>query len=393
LRIQCGLDDAAVREAVHQALSHVNVADLLTLARNGQLAEQAELRDLGNRLGVDTKQLSAALTRVANEPAAGVPPDERLADIIVGSTVVTVTSAVVHNRAVPAPASTSDLVQEAERIVANCSAVGKYVNAKAVDIHCGPSEAEIQALVSQVIAQTDPATLVRSAMAGNTDAPQIAALASQLRLTNASVAAMLARIGQSPVAGKTVAEQFAALARQHMDIVLRASALPVDNPAIAVLREQALEALGRGDEKRAELLLAAADLARSSIAMETPSALTVAAQADDRGKELLRQYDYTGAARVFEQAARKVPDDLPLVRAAYLLDQAKALNAGVEAGGDRDTLTTVRSLYHHSFDDIAVAIVELCSARFVDSPEEYSATSNDQQTSTLSCGPQTNGPN
>ena len=238
IRIRCGLDDAHVQSAVTQALSRVNVGDLIEQARKGQLADQAAVRDLADRLGIGVDKVSDALRRLAAQPSSDVPPAARLAAVILSDTPVEGVVAIGPAAREPGPGPARaevrqrELAQEVSRLVANCTTVnGDKVKAD-IDIHCGPSEAEIQHLISQVLAQTDPAGLVKLAMqGGDPNAPQIAALASRLGLTNASVVQLLAKMGQQPAASDAFAQKFAALARQHMNLVLRASSLPTDtNP-------------------------------------------------------------------------------------------------------------------------------------------------------------------
>jgi hypothetical protein len=387
IRIRCGLDDAHVQSAVTQALSRVNVGDLIEQARKGQLADQAAVRDLAGRLGLGADKVSEALRRLAAQAASDALPAARLAAVILRDTPVEGVVAVGSAAPDPGPGATraevrqQELAQEVSRLIANCTAInGDKVKAD-IDIHCGPSETDIQHLISQVLAQTDPAGLVKLAMqGGDPNAPQIAALASRLGLTNATVAQLLAKMGQAPESNGAFAQQFAALARQHMNTVLLASSLPTGNPAIEALREQALAAVGQGDGKRAELLLAAAELAQRSIAMQTPSALTLAAQADDRGKELARNHDYAGASTLFASAVAQVPDDLPLLRAAYLIDQAKA------AGGatDKDVAAQASPLYHRAFESVAQSFAVLCDAGAAVGISTYEATFPDR-TARLNC--------
>ena len=382
IRIRCGLDEAHVHSAVTEALSRVRVDDLVEQARKGQLADQEAVRGLADQLGIGTDRIADALRRLAAQPADDSLSAARLATIILSDMpvegVVTVGSAAQDppRRTARVEQRQRELAQEVSRLVANCTTVnGDRANAD-IDIHCGPSEQEIQRLVSQVVAKADLAGLVKLAMrGGDPNAPQIAALAGKLGLTNESVVQLLTRMGQAPESGgDALVAQFAALARQHMNVVLRVSSLPADNPAIALLREQALAALAQGEDKRAELLLGAAELAKRSIAQQSPPALTLAAQADDRGKELARGRDYAGAAKLFAAAAAQVPDNLPLLRAAFLIDQAQAASGAP----DKDLAAQAGPLYRHAFEFVAESFAVLCDAGAAVGISSYEARLKDR---------------
>jgi hypothetical protein len=377
IRISCGLGEADVRAAVTQAVGRVDLTELVDKARKGQLQDQAEVRDLAERVGISGDKLMQALQQLGQERTGDAALADRLAALVLIDTpVVDVTisrdgagsagTEAEHSADQPAPAPRAnnreqDMVAEAKNLSVNCSAEGRNVSVDVVDIHCGPSEAEISSLITQVISQADSPGLVKLAMqGGDPNAPQIATLGKQLGLTNVSVAQILATLGKEGVPNDQFAQRFTELAHKHMDLVLRAWGLPDGNPAIQSLREQAMAALAQDHYGRAEALLAAAELTRRSAASSSPSALTVAAQNDDRGRELLQKRDYTGATRLFASAAAQVPDELPLVRAAYLIDQANAVRASNDNDADKDAGSLAVPLYRRAFEFIVLSFADLC---------------------------------
>lgn len=114
-----------------------------------------------------------------------------------------------------------------------------------------------------------------------------------------------------PPLDEAAVQRFAQLARSTMNSLLLASSLPIDNAAVAALREQS--ALANDDHQRAESLLAAAEVVVRSAATSNPSAsgspaagssaLIIAAQDDERGRDLVNSRDHAGAVRLFAAAA------------------------------------------------------------------------------------------
>jgi hypothetical protein len=402
INISCGLDKAGVRAVVTQALTGVDLPKLVANSRSGQHQDQVVIDLLARELGVDAAKIEAALQQAGEESIDQTRLPDRVAEILSRDSHMDVEMASVQvvpddprqrqpAKRPPAPGPSNDISQrfshEATTLRASCAAVASQVNVDVIDLHCGPSQAEIQKLVSGVINQADLANLVRLAtQGGDPSAPQIAAIANQLGLTNNSVMQMLALLGTAKVPESQLLAQYSELARKHMNSVLRASQLPLDNTAVASLKEQALAALGRGDYGQSEALLAAAELVRRSTETQKPSALTVAAQSEDRGRALLEKQDYVGAAKLFDSAARAVPDDLPLVRAAYLIDQANSVKAQNGDSTASDSPRDAASLYHRAFEAIVLSFADICPGQPAPGKKEsYSATSKDRTIWSLDC--------
>jgi hypothetical protein len=397
VRIRCGLGKADIERVTTQALGSIDLSGLVEKARQGQLEDQAAVGALVERLGVDAPKIIQALQQLGREGKNDARLTERLAAIVSNDAKVeTVTadpSAPMPDPPAPAaapsrsPARSHAISQEAKTLRADCAAIAQKAKVDVVDIRCGPSEAQIRGLVSQIVEQTDPAGLVKLAMqGGDPNAPQVAALGKQLGLTNDSIAQILAKLEKDRVPDEQLTNRFAALTRQHMDFVLHASGLATDSPAIKALREQAITALGKGDYGQTEALLTAAELTQRQDAVQS-SALTLAAQNNDRGRELLQQsHDYDGAARLFAAAAARVPAELPLVRAAYLIDQGNALIAGAEASGNKENSEQALSLLHEAYAFMVMGFGAICPQTGAGTGETYEAKSKDGRvTWTLNC--------
>jgi hypothetical protein len=401
IRINCGLDKVGVQTVVSQALAHVDIADLVEKARKGQLEDEAAVSVVADRLSMSADKIIRALQKLGKEQVGKPQLAVRLAAIIVDDAPVEIVLASIGPTPPepipnPGPAPPTPIGQhildDAKKLRADCSAVfGGTVKADQVDINCGPSEATIQSLITEVLSQNDPAGLVKLAMqGGDPNAPQIAILGKQLGLSNDSVAKILASLGTDGVPTELFAQKFSELARMHIDFVLRATGLPDGNLAIEALRDQAIVALGQGDYGRAEALLAAAELTRKSDPAQRPPALTIAAQSGDRGRELFQSQDYAAAASMFAAAAARVPDELPLVRAAYLIDQANALGAGSGKIPDNNARDDARrqaaALYHRAYAFLVLSFGDICPGQPAPgSTETYEAESKDKTRWTLRC--------
>jgi tetratricopeptide (TPR) repeat protein len=250
---------------------------------------------------------------------------------------------------VPAPVLTAEriIAAETKKLVADCAAVAAgTVHSETIDLECGPSEADIRALVAKVMSEGDLAELARRATASDTgESKEIDKLSEQLRLAHDSVERILAILGNGGAPVDPIAQRFAQLAHKHIALVLRLSALPAEDPLIKTLRDQAIFALGQGDYRRSEAILAAAELVRQGGTGQTLSALTMAAEAADRGERLLAKKDYQSAAGLFAEAAAEVPNQFTLLRAAYLARQANVLTTHGAEVGDNDALRKAVLVY------------------------------------------------
>jgi hypothetical protein len=397
VKVSCGLDKAGVQSVVARTVAGFDFADLIAKARAGRAQDEAGARQLAQQLGVNVDDLIAALRQIDQQPADGRTPADRFAAVIVGDPRIDIDAAPLRLAASSPPVQRNDAVQrlvhEAQRLRADCAAIaGGRVKADTIDVSCGPTAAEIQQLIKDAVNQADLARLIQVAAQGNdASSPQITAIASKLGLTDDSIRQILTRLGQEKVTGDAATQRFAELVRRHVDSVLRASTLPDDNIAVAALRDQAMTALAQGDAGRAEALLAAAGLVLRSAATDVPaqgsSPLTIAAQNDDRGRDLMRSHDYAGAIKLFAEAASRVPDELPLVRAGYLIDQANAAKALDAATSDGATHRNAADVYHRAYEFMILSVADLCPGQpDGGKTEDYKARSRDgHMTWELSC--------
>jgi hypothetical protein len=408
IKINCGLDKDGVRAVMTQAVAGFDLPKLVETARNNQLQDEGRVKDLAEKVGLDAQEIARALEQLGKERGGSAQLAEKFVDIVFQDQQMEFDAGSL--RVAPAAQQTKQTVtrisdsrvvvqrvaEDARTLRAHCAAIaGGTVNAGVVDLHCGPTEGEIQRLVAEVVSQADLANLVKQGL--NPDSPQIAALAQRLGVTNASVAQLLVSLAKDEVGDDQVARRFAERARKHLDLVLWASTLPDDNAAVALLREQAMAAVGQGEYKRPEALLAAAELVRRSGAPESAStaqnagqnssALTIAAQYDDRGRGLLQSQDYVGAAKLFAQAAAEAPNELPLVQAGYLIDQANAEKADNGDPSGKETSRNATEVYHRAFEFIVRSFADLCPGQPAPGVKEvYKALSKDHQTEwTLKC--------
>ena len=182
---------------------------------------------------------------------------------------------------------------------------------------------------------TSPAQLadiVRAVSEGATAplARQIEDLRSRLGVTEGAALAMLRSLGQADVPVERLPQALADLAEQHKDLLARLRRLDADDPAVAHLREQARDAVERGDYDSADRLLQEAettDLAaerRMQGRIERRRLTRAETLAQRAGVAELR-FRYPEAGKLYQEAAGLMPEGEPLRQAQYLDAAADAL--------------------------------------------------------------------
>ena len=344
IRITCGLDRSEIQAVVAQVLTGIDIGTLVEKARKSQSDDSAAIERVAERLGVSSDKLLEGLRFAANTASGEKAQVEQLTAFFARDPSVEV----------PRPISAAERIVAADtkKLVADCAAVAAgTLHAEAIDLECGPSEAEIKALVAKVISEGDLAELMRRSVRGDTrESNEIDKLSNQLRLSHDSVNRILAILGNEGTSTDRLVERLAELAREHIALVLRLAALPTEDSLIATLRDHAMAALGQGDYRRCEAILAAAELTGQGGISQTLSALTMAIESADRGERLLARKDYRGAAGLFAEAAAAVPNESLLLRATYLARQSNALTVRGAEVGDNGALRKAVSVYSAALD-------------------------------------------
>jgi hypothetical protein len=151
-------------------------------------------------------------------------------------------------------------------------------------------------------------------------------------ITDTALMTFFRILGENKVATEDLDAKLREVAARHLTLLKQAEASTEDDPQTAVIKKQAVAAIGAGDYGRAQDLLQTAfdaDHAAARSAQDAASKrfLTVAKTRADIGALKLTQLQYAAAAGHFQAAANLVPAGEPLVRSAYLDSLGRAAHS------------------------------------------------------------------
>jgi len=171
----------------------------------------------------------------------------------------------------------------------------------------------------------------------------ITALERDLSVNRTQLQAFFQILGEEQVPPERIGPKLVEIAQHYRGLLDQTVVTAGDDPHVATLKEQARLALKEADLERADALLAKVQEIQDAAAdrMALDAATTVA----QRAGIALTRLRYTDAARLFAQAAVRVPPGHEAVRRDYLASQAKALYRQGDEKGDNLALQEAIDLY------------------------------------------------
>ena len=178
------------------------------------------------------------------------------------------------------------------------------------------------------------------------------AFCEELGVTKAAVETMLTILKEQEVSPEQLEAKLKEIAERHVALTERLHELSRSNdePEVAQKREQAAEAIERGDYDRAEALLAeAVAIDRSAIGEQQEALdhrkLSAAATIGQQGALEKTRLNYRKAAAYFAEAAGLVQDVDADARLSYLMKQASVLDDHGSEFGDNLALVKAIEVY------------------------------------------------
>jgi tetratricopeptide (TPR) repeat protein len=192
----------------------------------------------------------------------------------------------------------------------------------------------------------------------------IQTLQNNLGVNQGALKAFFTSLGENDIPPEQQSKKLLEIAGHYKELLAQAKPAPDDDPQIAKIKNAAAEALQSGQFGRADQLLE--QLRKLQDAALEAKQLEGADTSAQRGQLALTQLRYPDAARLFADAARRVPAGHDDVQYGYLDRKADALYREGEERGDNRALAAAIERYR--------ALLTLRPRELV--PRDWAATQN-----------------